>query len=176
MTRLVLNEPNQILIYENEVKASMYKSLNASSKRTKWVRFVGLPVGVASGIMTIIGRIVAIAENILKSCILIIQACKTRKSLPLKESLSQLKCIPLNLLLLPKSIALALAGIFIITFKVGYDPIGYTHNLWCNHDEKEASNVRIINQFKNGSAGLIIDGSFKFEVDPALTQKSNCVN
>ena len=102
-------------IVEFKFKANMYKELNEASKKTEWIRIVGFPTAMASGIITIATKVALVAECVIRGLVNVLGAAFSSQC-SLRKGLSQIIYSPANLIsLIPIPNSLLYGALYTLT-------------------------------------------------------------
>ncbi len=93
----------QARLLDDRIKHSLYMGLNEASKKTGWVRLSGLPVGIVSGLLSLVTRIALIVECIIKGFGNIIGAAFSDKCNLNQGALNLFPELAKNIIMLPFS-------------------------------------------------------------------------
>lgn len=141
-----LHVSDQSAVLEDYLKANLYRTCYEGAKQTLNVRFLGFPVGVAAGVLTVAKRVALIAEAIFKGAINVLGS-PVYSQCEFSTGLRQLAIdFPKNLLILPFSCFSAALGLVTETLYIATDPLDYAYDSWIAHDPVEVERQKKASQ------------------------------
>lgn len=137
---------NQAEIFEDKMKASLYRKLNQVAKKTGWIRLTGPGIGIVSGVLTLFKRVALIGENVIKGITnLLTGLCL--KEYNFKQGLIQtFYQIPKNAIIFPFAVVSAVIGLIAKPLFIALIPIQYTEDRWRFHSHIKLSHEDLVGE------------------------------